>query len=165
VVEYQHIAPGNWRAMVRMKLKDFSSGKVNEIRVRAGDDIDPVDVETRPAQYLYNDGDLYYFMDNESYEQIGLSSDFVKESMVFVKENMDVSLMIIEGEVKDIEPPTFVTLAVTETGVAVRGDTATKVMKDATLETGAVIQVPDFIKTGDLVRVDTRSGEYLERGK
>ena len=165
VIEYQHIAPGNWRAMVRMKLKNFETGKVIEDRVRAGADIDIVHTETRPAQYLYKDSDMYYFMDTEDYEQIAIQADVISDEMEFVKENETVTLLRQEdGKLLSVEPPTFVTLKVVAADIAVRGDTATSVLKNVTLETGAVIKVPDFIKEGDSVRIDTRSGEYLERG-
>lgn len=165
VIEYQHIAPGNWRAMVRMKLKHFETGKVIEDRVRAGSDIDIVRTETRPAQYLYKDDNMYYFMDTEDYEQIAIPVDVISDEMEFVKENDTVSLLRQEdGRILSVEPPTFVTLKVVAADVAVRGDTATNVLKNVTLETGATIKAPDFIKEGDLVRIDTRTGEYLERG-
>jgi len=165
VLEYQHIAPGNWRAMVRMKLKNFETGKVIEDRVRAGADIDVIRTETRPAQYLYKDGDMYYFMDAEDFEQIALQADLIADEMEFVKENDTVSLLRQDsGQILSVEPPTFVTLKVVAADVAVRGDTANNVLKNVTLETGAVIKVPDFIKEGSLVRIDTRTGEYLERG-
>jgi elongation factor P len=165
VVEYQHIAPGNWRAMVRMKLKNFETGKVIEDRVRAGSDIEIVKTETRTATYLYRDGDMFHFMDAEDFEQLALPAELIEDEMVFVRENEQVSLLKQDdGKILSVEPPTFVTLKVTSADVAVRGDTATSVQKNATLETGAVIRVPDFIKEGDSVRIDTRTGEYLERG-
>ena len=165
VIEYQHIAPGNWRAMVRMKLKHFETGKVIEDRVRAGADIDIVRTETRPAQYLYKDGDMFYFMDTEDYEQIPIAVDVIADEMEFVKENDTVTLLRQDdGKILSVEPPTFVTLKVVAADIAVRGDTATNVLKNATLETGTVVKVPDFIKEGDSIRIDTRSGEYLERG-
>jgi len=165
VVEYQHIAPGNWRAMVRMKLKNFETGKVIEDRVRAGSDIEIVKTETRIATYLYRDGDMFHFMDAEDFEQLALPAELIGDEMVFVRENEQVSLLKQDdGKILSVEPPTFVTLKVTSADVAVRGDTATSVQKNATLETGAVIKVPDFIKEGDSVRIDTRTGEYLERG-
>jgi elongation factor P len=166
VVEYEHISPGNWRAFVRLRLKNFENGKVIEDRVRAGSEIEILTVDTRPAQFLYNDGAHYHFMDNENFDQIELSVDVVAEQMRWVKENETVDLLVLEsGAILDVEPPTFVTLRVTEAGVAVRGDTATNVLKKATLETGAIIDVPSFVKEGDLLRIDTRSGEYVERAK
>lgn len=166
VIEYEHISPGNWRAFVRLRLKNFENGKIVEDRVRAGSEIEVVMVETRPAQYLYNDGTSYHFMDNENFDQVALPLDFVQEQMRFVKENEAVSLLVMEnGQVLDVEVPTFVTLRVTEAGIAVRGDTATNVLKKCTLETGAVVDAPSFVKEGDILRIDTRSGEYVERAK
>ena len=166
VVEYQHIAPGNWRAMVRMKLKNFSTGKTVEDRVRAGAEIDIVNTETRNAEYLYKDGNMYHFMDNETFDQVALSEEFIGDSMQFVKENDIVELLVIDNnQIIDITPATFVNLVVTKAEVAVRGDTATNITKKGTLETGAVIDVPAFIKEGDVVRIDTRSGEYVDRAK
>lgn len=166
VVEYQHIAPGNWRAMVRMKLKNLNNGKVIEDRVRAGDPIDIVQSEMRPVQYLYKDGNTYHFMDTESYDQIALDEEMVSEVAMFMRENDTVNLLVLDGtHYAGIELPTFVTLKVVTADVAIRGDTANNVQKNVTLETGAVIQVPNFIKEGDLLKIDTRTGEYLERAK
>jgi elongation factor P len=166
VIEYQHIAPGNWRAMVKMKLKNLNNGKVLEDRVRAGDPIDIVQSEMRQVQYLYKDGETYNFMDNETFDQIALNLDMVEEVVPFMKENDMVNLLVLDGShIAGVELPTFVTLKVVDAGVAVRGDTATNVQKSVTLETGAIIQAPAFIKEGDLLRIDTRTGEYLERAK
>ena len=170
VVEFQHISPGNWRAMVRMRLKNFKTGGVTEDRVRAGADIDIVPTETRSAQFLYKTDDAYHFMDNESFDQIELSAEDVGESMRFIRENESVDLLVIQDEndrssVIDVAPPNFVTIKVIEADVAVRGDTATNLQKNVTLDTGTVIQAPAFIKVGDLLRIDTRSGEYVERAK
>jgi elongation factor P len=166
VIEYQHISPGNWRAMVRLRLKNFKTGNIMEDRVRAGEDIDVVPTETRSAQFMYKDGDEFHFMDNESFDQIALSAEAIGDRMQFVRENENVDLLVIDDNtVLDVEPPTFVSLKVTAADVAVRGDTSTNLQKNVTLETGAVIQVPAFIKEGDLLRVDTRSGEYVERAK
>lgn len=164
VIEYQHIAPGNWRAMVRMKLKNFESGKVIEDRVRAGSDIEVISTETREATYLYKDGNNYYFMDTTDFEQIALPEDIVGDEMKWVKENDPVMLLVQDtGKILDVEVPNFVTLKVIQAESVVRGDTASNVMKNVTLETGAVVQVPAFIKEGDTLRIDTRTGEYLER--
>ncbi len=166
VVEYQHIAPGNWRAMVRMKLKNLNNGKVIEDRVRAGDPIEIVQSEMRPVQYLYNDGNTYHFMDNENFDQIALDEDMVSDVTIYMNENDTVNLLFLDGNhIAGIELPTFVTLKVVSADVAVRGDTANNVQKNVTLETGAIIQVPNFIKEGDILKIDTRSGEYLERAK
>lgn len=164
VVEYQHIAPGNWRAMVRMKLKNFETGKVIEDRVRAGSDIEVITTETREATYLYKDANNYYFMDNTDYEQIMLPADIVGDEMIWVKENDNVTLLVQDtGKILDVEVPTFVTLKVVQADNVVRGDTANNVSKNVTLETGAMVQAPAFIKEGDTLKIDTRTGQYLER--
>lgn len=167
VVDFQHISPGNWRAMVRMRLKNFKTGGVTEDRVRAGEDIDVVQTETRSAQFMYKADDSYHFMDNETFDQFALSEEVVGDNMQFVRENENVDLLVIDGNtVIDVEPPTFVTLKVTQADVAVRGDTSTNLQKNVTLETGAVVQVPAFIKEGDSLRIDTRDGgKYVERAK
>lgn len=164
VVEYEHISPGNWRAFVRLRLKNFDNGKIVEDRVRAGSEIEVIHTESRPATFLYNDGDLYHFMDSENFDQIALSGEVIGEQMKWVKENETVSLLVTEGnQILDVEVPTFVVLQVMEAGVAVRGDTATNVLKKAKLETGAIVDVPSFVKEGDLLKIDTRTGEYVER--
>lgn len=166
VVEYEHISPGNWRAFVRMRLKNFENGKIVEDRVRAGSEIEIVTTESRSAQFLYSDGAHFHFMDTENYDQVELPVDVVGETMKFVKENENVSLLFAEhGGILDVEVPTFVVLRVTEAGVSVRGDTAGNVMKRVKLETGAEVDVPAFVKEGDLLRIDTRTGEYVERAK
>jgi elongation factor P len=166
VVEFQHIAPGNWRAMTRLKLKNLNNGKVIEDRMRAGDDIDVVQSETRTVQYLYKDGNTFNFMDTESYEQIALDEDVVGEQAEFMKDNEMCELLVLDGsKIAGLQIPTFVVLRVTSAGIAVRGDTATNVLKEVTLETGATVKAPSFIKEGDLLKIDTRSGEYLERVK
>jgi elongation factor P len=164
VVEYQHIAPGNWRAMVRMKLKNFESGKTIEDRVRAGAEIDVVTTQTREAQYLYDDGTAYHFMDNETFDQIALPKEDFEDTLIWMKENQMVTLLLQEnGQVLSVEIPNFVILTVVEAAVALRGDTSGRVMKKVTVETGAELQAPDFIKEGDQIKIDTRSGEYVER--
>lgn len=165
VVEFQHVAPGNWRAFVRIKLKNLKSGKVFEDRVRAGADIDIVRIERRTMQFLYREGTDFVFMDNNTYDQITVSEEMVGEGAGFLKENESADLVYdADREVLlGVELPIFVTLAVTETTIAVRGDTATNVTKAATLETGAVIQVPGFVNEGDVLKIDTRTGEYIER--
>ena len=164
VVEYQHIAPGNWRAMVRMKLKNFDTGKTIEDRVRAGAEIDIVTTQTRDAQYLYDDGAAYHFMDNETFDQIALPKEDFEDTMSWMKEN-DMVVLLTEdgGKVLSVEIPNFVTLKVVDAPVMLRGDTSGKVMKKVTVETGAEIQAPDFVKEGDVIKIDTRSGEYVER--
>jgi elongation factor P len=165
VVEFQHVAPGNWRAFVRMKLKNLNNGKVIEDRVRAGSDIEIVRIERRTMQFLYREGDDFIFMNNETFDQIPVSEKAVGEGARFLKENESADLVYDdEREVLlSVDLPIFVTLAVTETTIAVRGDTATNVTKAATLETGAVIQVPGFVNEGDVLKIDTRTGTYIER--
>jgi elongation factor P len=165
VVEFQHVAPGNWRAFVRMKLKNLNNGKVIEDRVRAGSDIEIVRIERRAMQFLYREGDDFIFMNNSTYDQVQVSAAAVGAGARFLKENENADLVYDdEREVLlGVELPIFVTLAVTETTTAVRGDTATNVTKAATLETGAVIQVPGFVNEGDVLKIDTRTGDYIER--
>jgi elongation factor P len=165
VVEFQHVAPGNWRAFVRVKLKNLNNGKVFEDRMRAGADIDIVRIERRTMQFLYREGEDFIFMDNNTYDQIQVGSAMVGDGARFLKENENADL-VYDSEretLLGVELPIFVTLAVAETTIAVRGDTATNVTKAATLETGAVIQVPGFVNEGDVLKIDTRSGEYIER--
>ena len=165
VIEFQHVKPGKGAAFVRTKYKDVVTGAIRETSFNPTAKFETVSVERRELQYLYNDGELYYFMDMESYEQIPVDSHKLSDNFKFVKENEMCKLSSIKGEVFAVEPPTFVELRVVETEPGVRGDTATNVTKAATLETGAVIRVPIFINEGELLRVDTRTGEYLERVK
>ncbi|WP_129674794.1 elongation factor P [Candidatus Chloroploca sp. Khr17] len=165
VVEFQHVAPGNWRAFVRVKLKNLNNGKVMEDRLRAGADIDIVRIERRPMQYLYREGESLIFMDNSTFDQIPVTEAMMGNAARFLKENENADLVYdADREVLlGVELPIFVALEVVETTIAVRGDTATNVTKAATLETGAVIQVPGFVNEGDRLKIDTRSGEYIER--
>lgn len=166
VVEFHHHAPGNWRAMVIMKLKNLQTGKTIEDRVRAGSEIEIVRVDKRPMQFLYRDGDTFHFMDTETFEQIEVNEETIGEPAKFLKDGEMADILFYDdNQILGVEVPFFVNLVVTEASVAVRGDTATNVTKPVTLETGAVIQVPAFINEGDLIRVDTRTGEYLERAK
>src|SRR5262249_11475772 len=166
VVEFHHHAPGNWRAMVIMKLKNVQTGKVIEDRVRAGSDIEIVRVEKRPMQYLYRDGDSYHFMDNATPEQIEIPGDTIGQPAQFMKESeMADVLFFDDNQILGVEVPLFLTLKVTEAATAVRGDTATNITKPVTLETGAVVQAPAFVNEGDTLKIDTRTGEYIERMK
>jgi elongation factor P len=166
VVEFHHHAPGNWRAMVIMKLKNIQTGKTFEDRVRAGSDIEIVRVEKRSMQFLYRDGDVFHFMDTESFEQLELAEDMIGEPAKFLKDGEMADILFFDdNKIMGVEVPFFVTLKVTEASTAVRGDTATNITKPVTLETGAVVQVPAFVNEGDMIRVDTRTGEYLERAK
>jgi elongation factor P len=163
VIEFQHVKPGKGAAFVRTKYKNVVTGAIREESFNPTAKFENAVIERRDLEYLYNDGDLYYFMDQESYEQIPLNAEKLGDNFKFVKENTVCRICSFKGNVFSVEPPTFVELAVTETEPGVRGDTATNVTKAATLETGAVIKVPIFINEGDLLRIDTRTGEYLER--
>ena len=163
VVEFQHVKPGKGAAFVRTKLKNVINGGVVEKTFRPTDKMPKAHIERRDMEYLYQDGDLFYFMDQETYEQIRLSSEQLGDALKFVKENMLVKILSYKGSVFGVEPPNFVELQVTETEPGFKGDTATGATKPATLETGAVINVPLFIEEGEMIRVDTRTGEYMER--
>ena len=163
VIEFQHVKPGKGAAFVRTKLRNVISGAVVEKTFSPTDKFPPAIVDRRDMQYSYNDGDLYYFMDMESYEQIPIDKSKLGDSFAFVKENMEVKVLSYKGNVFGVEPPFFVELEVTETDPGFKGDTATNATKPAILETGAEIKVPLFINQGDMVRIDTRTGEYMER--
>ncbi len=163
VVEFQHVKPGKGAAFVRTKFKNVITGAVVEKSFNPTDKFENAYVERKEYEYLYNDGELYYFMDSETYEQLPLNADKLGDNFKFVKENDVVKIMSYKGNVFGVEPPLFVELEVTDTEPGVRGDTATNVTKPATLETGAVIKVPIFINAGEKIRIDTRTGEYMER--
>ncbi len=163
VVEFQHVKPGKGAAFVRTKLKNVISGGVVEKTFNPTDKFPPAIIERREMQYLYSDGDLYYFMDMESYEQMPISKDVLPEAFEFVKEEMMCKILSYKGNVFSVEPPMFVELEVTETEPGLAGNTATNTLKPATLETGAQIKVPLFINVGTRIRIDTRTGEYIER--
>lgn len=163
VVEFLHVKPGKGAAFVRAKIKNIVTGGVIEKTFNPSDKFPKAHIERKNMQYLYNDGELYYFMDNETYEQVPLSAEQLGDALKFVKENMDVTILSHKGNVFAVEPPNFVELEIVHTEPGVRGDTATNVTKPATLETGAVINVPIFINSGDIIRIDTRTGEYMSR--
>ncbi|MGB9679450.1 MAG: elongation factor P [Thermoanaerobacteraceae bacterium] len=163
VVDFQHVKPGKGAAFVRTKLKNIFTGGVIEKSFNPTEKFEEAVVERKEMQYLYNDGDLYYFMDTETYEQIPLNYSKVEDAMNFIKENMTATIKFYKGEAFSVEPPTFVELEVTETEPGFKGDTATGGSKPATVETGAVIQVPLFVNVGDKIKIDTRTSEYLER--
>lgn len=163
VVEFQHVKPGKGGAFVRTKLKDVKSGRVVDITFRAGEKLEDVRMETKSMQYLYNDGDTFYFMNTDSYEQLELSRDAVGEVAVWLKENDVAQLLYAGEELIGVEPPMFVELEVTETEPGFKGDTVQGGTKPATLETGAVVQVPMFVNTGEVIRVDTRDARYITR--
>ena len=165
VIEFQHVKPGKGAAFVRTKLRNVISGAVVERTFNPTDKFPPAFVERKEMEYLYNDGELYYFMDVETYEQQPLNADKLGESFKFVKENMTVKVLSYKGVVFGVEPPKHVVLEITETEPGFKGDTTTNVLKPATLETGAEVRVPLFIDIGDKIKLDTETGEYLERAK
>ena len=163
IIEFQHVKPGKGAAFVRTKIRNVITGAVTEKTFNPNDKYPTAFIERKDMEYLYNDGDLYYFMDSETYEQLPISPNVLGDNFRFVKENMVCKVLSYKGNVFGIEPPNFVELQVTETEPGVKGDTATNVTKPATLETGAEIKVPIFINEGEMIRVDTRTGEYMER--
>ena len=163
IVEFQHVKPGKGAAFVRTKLRNIKSGGVIERTFRPTEKCPQAHIEKRDMQYLYNDGDLYNFMDVETFDQFGLNEEAIGDSLKFVKENEMVKMLSHNGEVFAIEPPLFVELEITETEPGFKGDTATGATKPATVETGATVYVPLFVETGDRISIDTRSGEYLKR--
>ncbi len=165
VVEFQHVKPGKGAAFVRTKMKNVVTGAVTETSFNPTAKFEEAFVDRKDMEYSYNDGDLYYFMDPESYELVPINKDVLGDNFKFVKENMVCKIMSYKGSVFGVEPPNFVELEVTESDPGVKGDTATNVTKPAILETGAEIKVPLFINPGDRIRIDTRTGEYLERCK
>jgi elongation factor P len=163
VLDWTHIKMARGSAQVRMKLQNVRKGDIVERTFQAGTRWPRARVEQRNVQYLYNDGTIYYFMDNETYEQIAVSGEMIGEDRLYLKENTDVFVSSYEGEVLGVDLPVTVDLAVTQTDPGFAGDTATGAKKPATLETGLVVQVPLFISEGDTIRVDTRNGEYVTR--
>ncbi|HEX2926313.1 MAG TPA: elongation factor P [Ruminiclostridium sp.] len=165
VIEFQHVKPGKGAAFVRTKLKNIVTGATVERTFNPTDKMPKAHIERKDMQYLYNDGDLYYFMDVESFEQLPINKASIGNALDLVKENEIVRILSHKGNVFGIEPPTFVELEVTETDPGFKGDTATGATKPATVETGYVIKVPLFVNTGDIIRIDTRTNEYMERVK
>ena len=163
IIEFQHVKPGKGAAFVRTKTRNVITGAVLERTYNPNDKYPTAFVERKDMQYLYADGDLYYFMDMETYEQLPIDSHKLGDSFAFVKENMEVKELSYKGNVFGIEPPNFVELKVTQTDPGFKGDTATNATKPATLETGAEIKVPLFIEEGEMIKIDTRTGEYMER--
>jgi elongation factor P len=163
VVEFQHVKPGKGAAFVRTRLKNIVTGATVEKTFNPSDKMPKAHIERKDMQYLYSDGDLYYFMDVETYEQLPINKSTIGDALKLVKENMTVKILSHKGNVFGIEPPTFVELLVTETEPGFKGDTATGATKPATVETGAIIKVPLFVNQGDTIRIDTRTGEYMER--
>ncbi len=165
IIEFQHVKPGKGAAFVRTKMRNVITGAVIERSFSPTDKFEEAVVERKEMQYSYSDGDLYYFMDMETYDMIPLDSEKLGDNFKFVKEEMICKIVSYKGNVFSVEPPMFVELKVIETEPGFKGDTATGTTKPATLETGVVIKVPLFIDEGDVLKIDTRTGEYLERAK
>ena len=163
VLDFQHVKPGKGAAFVRTKLKNIISGGVVEKTFRPTEKFENAHIDRKEMQYLYKDGDLYNFMDVETYDQIALDSNVVGDALKFVKENETVKICSHKGNVFSVEPPLFVELAITETEPGFKGDTAQGATKPAVVETGATVMVPLFVEVGDVLKIDTRTGEYLSR--
>lgn len=163
VIEFQHVKPGKGAAFVRTKLKNIKSGGVIEKSFRPTEKFENAHIDRVDMQYLYSDGDLYYFMDVNTFDQVALSADAIGDSLKFVKENEMVKICSHKGQVFSIEPPLFVELEITDTEPGFKGDTATGATKPAVVETGATVYVPLFVNQGEVIRIDTRSGEYMSR--
>ena len=165
VVDFQHVKPGKGAAFVRTKYKNILTGATREEAFNPDDKFPKAHIETRKMQYLYNDGELYYFMDPETFDQVPLPFDLVEDAIKFMRENDEAMVKSFQGAPFLVEAENFVNLTVIETEPGVKGNTATNVTKAATVETGAVVQVPIFIEAGEKIQIDTRSGEYLGRAK
>lgn len=165
VTEFQHVNPGNWRAFVRTRLKNLKSGKVIENRFRAGESIEIIRIERKEFQFLFRDGSGYVFMDKESYEQISVEEEVIGEGAKFLRDGESVDILFNGSDITGIELPITVELRVTQTVPGVKGDSANPGTKPATVETGAMVNVPLFINEGDVVKIDTRTGGYIERVK
>ena len=163
IIDFQHVKPGKGAAFVRTKIKNVMSGTTKEVTFNPNDRHPLARIETKEMQYLYNDGELYYFMDNETYEQLPLNKDEVEEAILYIKENDNATIRFYQGKPFEVLAPNFVELVVSSTEPGVKGDTATGATKPATLETGATVNVPLFVNIGDKVKIDTRTGEYLSR--
>ncbi|MFT4146581.1 MAG: elongation factor P [Mobilitalea sp.] len=163
IIEFQHVKPGKGAAFVRTKLKNIKNGGVVERTFRPTEKYPPAHIERSDMQYLYSDGDLFHFMNVETYDQIGMNEDSIGDSLKFVKENEMVKMLSHNGQVFAIEPPLFVDLVITDTEPGFKGDTAQGATKPAVVETGATVYVPLFVEQGDKIQIDTRSGEYMKR--
>lgn len=163
VIDFQHVKPGKGAAFVRTKIRSVMSGANKDITFNPNDKYQEARIETKDMQYLYNDGTLYYFMDPNTYDQIPIEKESVEEAIVYIKENDMATLRFYKGKAFEVNPPNFVELTVTKTEPGVKGDTATGAVKPATVETGATVNVPLFVEEGDVIKIDTRSNEYLSR--
>lgn len=165
VLDFQHVKPGKGAAFVRTKYRNVMTGATREEAFNPNDKFPKAHIETKIMQYLYNDVDIYYFMDLESYDQIPIMKDKVEDAMLYLRENDMATIKFYKDNAFLVEPPNFVNLKVVATEPGVKGDTTTNVTKAATVETGAIIQVPIFIEAGEILLIDTRTGEYLSRAK
>ena len=165
VLDFQHVKPGKGAAFVRTKYRNILTGATREEAFNPNDKFPKAHIETKQMQYLYNDGELYYFMDQETYDQVPLTAELVEDAIKYIRENDIATVKFYKENAFTVEAPNFVDLEVVETEPGVKGDTATNVTKAATVETGAVIQVPIFINEGERIQIDTRTGEYLGRSK
>jgi len=165
ILDFQHVKPGKGAAFVRTKYRNILTGATREEAFNPNDNFENARIETKTMQYLYNDGELYYFMDQETYDQVPLMKEQVEDAILYLRENDMATIKFFKDSAFLVEPPNFVNLKVIETEPGVKGDTATNVTKAATVETGAVIQVPIFIEEGEIIQIDTRTGEYLSRAK
>lgn len=163
VLDFQHVKPGKGAAFVRTKYKNIVTGATQERAFNPSDKFPRAHIETKEMQYLYDDGDLYYFMDSETYEQVPLGKDMVEDAILYLRPNDTATIKFFKGNAFSVDPPNFVELEVVDTEPGFKGDTAQNTTKPATLETGAVVHVPLFVEAGDVVRVDTRTGEYMSR--
>ena len=163
IVDFQHVKPGKGAAFVKTRMKNLLTGNVLDINFRSGDKFEKPDLEEKEMQYLYADGDSYWFMDVETYEQVAIPLEHIKEKVGYLQENVQVAILFYKGKAIDVELPNFVELKVVETEPGVRGDTVSGGSKPAKLETGLVVNVPLFINEGDVIKIDTRTGEYVER--
>jgi len=163
ILDYEHHKPGRGKATIRVKARNLRTGTILEKTFNSGDRVQDVRLDYHNVQYLYTDGDLYHFMDLDTYEQPAVSRDILGDAADYLKENLEVKLTFYQGEPLDVELPTSVDLLVTQADIAVRGDTATGVTKKVTTETGIQVSVPNFVEAGDTIRVDTRTGNYVTR--
>lgn len=165
IIEFQHVKPGKGAAFVRTKIKSLTSGRVIDKTFRSGEKVETPNLEEKKMQYLYNDGNEYHFMDTESYEQTSLTAGQLGDGKDWLKENMEIEVLYHNGQPIGVEVPMFVELQIVQTDPGIKGDTASGGNKPATLETGAVVKVPLYMEEGEVIKIDTRTGEYIERVK
>ena len=163
IVEFQHVKPGKGGAFVRTKLKSLQTGRVLERTFRSGESVQAAEMEEVDAQYLYNDGDNYFFMNTETYEQFGISKEVLGDTRYYLKDGVEVTVLLHRGKPLTVDPPTFVDLEVAEAEPGLKGDTASGAQKTVVMETGLKVQVPLFIEQGEILRIDTRTGGYVDR--